>query len=115
MLIPQIRLLKLQPNDWRLLFSVCLSLLFYRVAGTVAVKLVKPAVAATQRDTVAHFANTKTGRSTTTSVDRLFKLSSKETHQQSAPPQHPTVGPGVLLTHHQQLLLGPTPPEHHLP
>jgi len=53
-----------------------------RVAGTVAGKLVKPAVVATQHDTAAHFASIRTGRSTITSVDRPSKPSSKERHQQ---------------------------------
>lgn len=53
-----------------------------RVAGTVAGKLVKPAVVATQHDTVARFASIRTGKSTITSVDRHSKPSSKERHQQ---------------------------------
>lgn len=82
-----------------------------RVAGTVAVKPAKPAVAATLHVTVAHSANIKTGRNITTSVDRLYRPSHKGRHQQSAPPQHQIVEPGAPSTPHQQLLLGQIPLE----
>ncbi|XP_009211576.1 protein CBFA2T1 isoform X2 [Papio anubis] len=82
-----------------------------KVAGIVAVKRVKPAVAVTQPDTVAHFASTKTGRSTITSVDRPCRPSSRETHLQSAPPSRPTAGLGARWTHHQQPLRGQPPRE----
>ncbi|MBZ3886690.1 Protein CBFA2T1 [Sciurus carolinensis] len=56
-----------QRTHWQLSISRRIRV---RIAGIVAVKLVKPAVAVTQPDTVAPFASTETGRSTTTSVDR---------------------------------------------
>lgn len=87
---------------WDLAFS-------FRAAGTVAVKRVRPAVAATRPDTVAHFASTRTGRSTTTSVDRPCRPSSRGTRLPSAPPSRPTVGLGAPWTHHQQPLRGRPP------
>lgn len=101
-------------RKFRMLTNFCHpspSFFAYRVAGTVAGKLVKPAVVATQHDTVARFASTRTGRSTTTSVDRPSKPSSKERHQQWAPQWRPAAGPGAPSTPHQQPLLGPPPQE----
>uniref|UniRef100_A0A8P0PI21 RUNX1 partner transcriptional co-repressor 1 n=2 Tax=Canis lupus familiaris TaxID=9615 RepID=A0A8P0PI21_CANLF len=73
-----------------------------RVAGTAAAKLARRAAAVTRPGTVAHFASTRTGRSTTTSAARPCRPSSRGTRPLSAPPSRPTAGPAAPWTHHQQ-------------
>ncbi|CAJ0943848.1 unnamed protein product [Ranitomeya imitator] len=75
-----------------------------RVAGTVGERRAKPAAAVILPDIVDPFVSTKTGKNITISVDRLFKLNSKERLQQSAPLLRPAAGQEARLTLHRQLL-----------